>query len=75
MSTYYSQSELKTFGTVNLWCDECGCKIEGDPYQTSFCGICVCFEPVDFCSKECWDRADMYNTDNWPPPPKAPEGW
>ena len=75
MGTYFSQSEFNTYGTVNLWCDECGVKIVGDPYQMSFCGICVCFEPVDFCSKKCWDASEMYNTDNWPPSPKPPEGW
>ena len=75
MSTYFSQSELNTFGTVDLWCDECGVRIVGDPYQMSFCGICVCFEPVDFCSKKCWDASEMYNTDNWPPPPVPPDWW
>ena len=75
MPTNYSQSELKTYGTVDLWCDECGVRIEGDPYQMSFCGICVCFEPVDFCSKECWDASEMYNTANWPDPPEPPKGW
>ncbi len=73
--SFFKESDIKIYGTINLWCDECGIKIEGDPYQTSFCGICVCFEPVDFCSKKCWDASDMYNTDNWPPAPKAPEGW
>ena len=75
MSSFYSQSTFNTYGTVDLWCDECGVRIEGDPYQMSFCGICVCFEPVDFCSKDCWDSSEMYNTDNWPPPPEPPDGW
>ncbi len=73
--SFFKESDIKIYGTINLWCDECGIKIEGDPYQTSFCGICVCFEPVDFCSKKCWDASDMYNTDNWPPPPEPPENW
>ena len=75
MPTNFSQSEFKTYGTVEVRCAECGVKIEGDPYQTSFSGICACFGPVAFCSMECWDASEMYNTDNWPPPPKAPEGW
>jgi hypothetical protein len=75
MSTYFSQSELKSYGTVSRWCAECGARIEGDPYQMTFSGVCASFGSVSFCSKKCWDASEMYNTDNWPPSPKAPEGW
>ncbi len=73
--SFFKESRLGSFGTVNLWCIECGIMIQGKPYQTSFSGICVCFDPVDFCSKTCWDQNDIYNTSNWPPPPKPPAWW
>ncbi len=76
MSTQFKESVLANTGTVDLWCEGCGKKIEGEPYQASFSGWCCCFDPVHFCSKECWESSENYfNTENWPDPPKAPEGW
>ena len=76
MSTNFSESKMASTGTVDLWCETCGHKIDGDPYETSFSGWCCCFDPIHFCSKECWESADnMYNEEHWPEPPKAPEGW
>jgi hypothetical protein len=76
MSTNFKQSTLKNTGTVDLWCESCGQKIEGEPYETSFSGWCCCFDQVNFCSKECWEKEDnMYDSEKWPEPPKAPEGW
>jgi hypothetical protein len=61
------------FGESHLWnkqgytlrCVECGKAIEGEPYQASFDGWCANFNPVHFCSKECWDGSVEFNTDNW----------
>ena len=75
MSTNFKESTFSTTGTVDLWCESCGHKIEGDPYETSFSGWCCCFDPVNFCSKECWEKEDNMYEEKWPDPPKAPEGW
>lgn len=61
----FKSSTMETFGTVSLYCEGCGSKIEGDPFQTSFSGICATFEPVHFCSKKCWESSEEYNTENW----------
>ncbi|NOY85826.1 MAG: hypothetical protein GXP52_00810 [Deltaproteobacteria bacterium] len=69
MTTFFRQSRLCTTGTVSLWCESCGHEIAGDPYETTFSGWCCCFDPVDFCSKECWEHPEnMFNTENWPDP-------
>ncbi len=69
VTTFFRQSRLCTTGTVNLWCESCGEKIEGEPYETTFSGWCCCFDPIDFCSRECWENPEnMFNTENWPEP-------
>jgi hypothetical protein len=75
MSRNFKESTLSNTGTVDLWCESCGHKIEGEPYETSFSGWCCCFDQVNFCSKECWEGSDnLYNTDNWPDSPEVPKG-
>jgi len=61
----FKDSLMGTAGTIGLYCAECGEKIEGDPFESSFSGICASFDPVHFCSKECWEASEEYNTDNW----------
>ena len=58
-------SELGTTGTVSTYCVECGKEIEGKPYETSMDGLCASVNPVYFCSKECWEGSEEFNTENW----------
>ncbi len=61
----FKGSRLDTAGTVNLYCVECGTKIEGKPYQTSMDGLCASVNPVYFCSDKCWEGSEEFNTENW----------
>ncbi len=38
MNRNFKDSTLGNTGTVDLWCEACGHKIEGEPYETSFSG-------------------------------------
>ena len=49
-----------------LYCIECGNKIEGEPYETSLAAYEDSVDPVQFCSKVCWDGSEEFNTANWP---------
>ena len=62
----FRDSKLELHGTLDYWCVECGKRIEGEPYQASMNGWCCCFDPVYFCSEECWRNSKEFNTDNWP---------
>lgn len=62
---YFKESRLETNGPGDLYCVQCGQKIDGAPYQASFSGWCACFDPVHFCSEECWEESEEFNTDNW----------
>ena len=48
------------------YCVECGHKIEGEPYEMSLAAYEDSCDPVYFCSKECWEGSEEFNTDNWP---------
>jgi len=58
-------SKLETTGTVHTYCIQCGKIIEGKPYEMSMDGACASVNPVYFCSKECWESSDEFNTENW----------
>lgn len=49
-----------------LYCVECGGRIEGDPYEMSLAAYEDSVDPVYFCSKQCWDGSEEFNTANWP---------
>ncbi len=61
----FKDSKMGAAGTIGIYCAECGKKIEGEPYEMSFSGVCASSEPVHFCSKNCWEASEEYNTDNW----------
>ena len=65
MSGGTKASKMETTGTVQTYCVQCGKGIEGKPYEMAMDSSCASSLPVYFCSKECWDGADEYNTDNW----------
>jgi hypothetical protein len=48
------------------YCVECGYKIDGEPYEMSLAAYEDSCDPVYFCSKECWDGSEEFNTENWP---------
>ena len=58
-------SKMETTGTVKTYCIECGKVIDGKPYEMSIDSVCASATPVYFCSKECWESSEEYNTDNW----------
>jgi hypothetical protein len=58
-------SKLDTTGTIGTYCVECGKSIEGTPYEASMDGICASVTPVYFCSKDCWEGSEEFNTENW----------
>ena len=51
---------------MQYYCVECGSRIEGKPYEMSLAAYEDSCDPVYFCSKECWDGSEEFNTDNWP---------
>jgi len=58
-------SKMETTGTVETYCIQCGKVIEGEPYEMSIDSVCASATPVYFCSRECWDSSEEYNTENW----------
>jgi hypothetical protein len=56
---------METTGTVLTYCIQCGKVIEDKPYEMSMDSSCASSNPVYFCSKECWEASDEFNTDNW----------
>ena len=56
----------KDDAAMKYYCVECGKGIEGQPYEMSMAAWEDSVEPVYFCSKECWDKSEEFNTDNWP---------
>ncbi|HKV57308.1 MAG TPA: hypothetical protein VJO32_03470 [Ktedonobacteraceae bacterium] len=64
----YTRSEEIPDDRFRFFCAECGNPISGFPYMTTWHGWCACFDPWDFCSKECWDKSELLNPANWPPP-------
>jgi hypothetical protein len=67
-SGLFTRSEDIPDERFRFFCSECGEPIKGIPYLTTWHGWCACFDPWDFCSEECWNKNDLLNTANWPPP-------
>ena len=67
-SGLFTRSEDIPDDRFRFFCSECGEEISGIPYKTTWNGWCACFDPWDFCSEECWNKNDLLNTANWPPP-------
>ena len=59
---------IKANAPMQYYCVECGHKIEGKPYEMSMAAWEDSVDPVYFCSKECWDGSEEFNTNNWPDP-------
>ena len=57
---------VKANAPRRYYCVECGRIIEGEPYEMSMAAWEDSVDPVYFCSKECWDKSEEFNTDNWP---------
>lgn len=64
----FTRSEDIPDPRFRFFCVECGAEIHGVPYLTAWYSICVCLDPYDFCSEECWNKNDLLNSANWPPP-------
>lgn len=60
------RSGIRANAPPAYYCVECGKKIEGEPYEMSFAAWEDSVDPVYFCSKQCWDNSEEFNTDNWP---------
>ena len=67
-SGLFTRSEDIPDDRFRFFCSECGQEIQGIPYKTTWHGWCACFDPWDFCSEECWNKNDLLNSANWPPP-------
>jgi len=57
---------IKANAPMAYYCVECGKRIDGEPYEMSMASCEDSVDPVYFCSKECWENSEEFNTDNWP---------
>lgn len=59
---------IKANAPMRYYCVECGKAIEGEPYEMSLAAYEDSCDPVYFCSRQCWENSEEFNTDNWPDP-------